>query len=204
MGASVESLLRELANVGEPVQSLSDLVNTRRAYPAAVPVLLRWLDTLDARDLTKPSREVDMAVRALTVPAARGKAARKLIELFKVVGDPSGTGTRWSIGNALGIVAEEAVSDDLIALAKEQSYGPARQMVVLGLGRFATERVELALIGLLEDDEVAGYAAMALGRIRSQRAVPTISRLLDHPKPWVRKEANKALVKIQSQSSASH
>lgn len=96
------------------------------------------------------------------------------------------------------------MSDDLIALAKEQSYGPARQMVVLGLGRFATEQVDLALIDLLEDDEVAGYAAMALGRIRSQRAAPTISRLLNHPKPWVRKEANKALVKIQSQRSASH
>jgi HEAT repeat protein len=192
-----EALLKELREAGHPVTDLWDLVNTRQPYPAAVPILIRWLDTLDPAEMTRQQGEVEAAVRALAVPAARGKAAPRLIELFRSVDDPSGLGMRWAIGSTLEVVGDDSVADDLMALATDRKYGQARQMVVLGLGRLKSTRAEDVLIDLLKDEDVVGHAAMALGNRRSERAAPAISGLLQHPKPWVRQEAMKALTKIQ-------
>lgn len=56
------------------------------------------------------------------------------------------------------------------------------------------------LVELLDDDEVVCHAVVALGKLDAQAAKPAIERLLDHPKPWVRKEAEHALAKIQKAS----
>lgn len=197
VSGSAESLLKELSEVGWPVASVSELVNTKRAYPEAVPVLIRWLESLDDGELRKQQRDVEQVVRALAVSAARGKAAPTLVALFRRVQDPTGMGIRWAVGNTLEVVADDSVADELIGLATDRRYGPARQMVVLGFGRLRSERAEATLIELLKDDEVAAHAAMALGKLGSTRAVPALSGLLQHAKPWVRKEAMKALTKIQ-------
>lgn len=198
MSASLESLLKDLHEAGCPVDSLSQLVNTNRQYPPAVPVLIRWLESLDAADVRKLQRDVEQVVRALAVAAARGKAAPRLIELFRTVTNRSGMGIRWAIGNTLEVVADDSVTDEIIALATDRRYGPARHMVVLGLGRLKSDSAEQALIDLLNDDEVAGHVVMALGKRGARRAAPAISALLRHPKPWVQKEAVKALAKLQA------
>lgn len=53
------ALVEELRAAGVPVESLSDLVNAKRSYRRAVPVLLDWLQKLDgvpAADRTKVPR----------------------------------------------------------------------------------------------------------------------------------------------------
>lgn len=104
----------------------------------------------------------------------------------------------WAIGNSLEVVANDSVANDLFALATDGSYGRAREMVVLGLARLSSPRAEQVLIDLLNDEGVVGHAVIALGKRRSRAAVPIIARLLQHPKPWVRKEARKALARIQA------
>jgi hypothetical protein len=197
MSAPVESLVRELQEVGCPVGDLWELVNAKRRYPATVPVLLRWLEGLDATEIRRRPRDVEAVVRALAVPAARGKAAPLLIELFRTVPDRTGMGIRWAIGNTLEVVADDSVADEMIALAKDRRYGRAREMVVLALGRLKSERVDQVLIDLLEDEDVDGHAVVALGDRRAASAVPAISAMLQHPNSWVQKEAMKALAKIQ-------
>jgi HEAT repeat protein len=57
-------------------------------------------------------------------------------------------------------------------------------------------RAEDVLIDLLDDDEVAGHAIIALRKLKSKKAYPAIKRFLTHPKAWVRNEAKKALAKV--------
>jgi len=38
----------------------------------------------------------------------------------------------------------------------------------------------------------------ALGKLKVQKARPQIERFLKHEKPWVRREASQALIKIES------
>jgi len=69
-------------------------------------------------------------------------------------------------------------------------------MLALSLGNMKNQRAEDVLIDLLDDDEVAGHAIIALGKLKSKKAYPAIKRFLIHPKSWVRNEAKKALAKI--------
>jgi HEAT repeat protein len=170
------------------------LVNTSERYPAAIPVLLEWLAALDER-VPAEGRELlrEGIVRALTVAEARPVAAPLLIDQFRQVADPN---LRWVIGNALEVVADDSVFDQAAELATQTKYGTARQMVVLGFGRSNKPEAVPLLIALLDDDDVAAHAAMALGRLKAPEAQPALERQLASPRPLVRREARKALARI--------
>lgn len=129
------ALVEELRAAGVPVESLSDLVNAKRSYRRAVPVLLDWLQKLDAVPAADRPKVHEMLVRSLSVPAARGVAGPVLVEQFRRVDDPSGLGIRWVIANALSVVADDSVFDDLVELARDRSYGRAREMLMLELAQ---------------------------------------------------------------------
>jgi HEAT repeat protein len=115
---------------------------------------------------------------------------------FEQAEDPTGAGLRWAIGSALEVLANDEIADGMIKLATDRRYGKAREMVVVGLGKLRDARVIDVLLNLLSDDEVVGHAVMALGKLRARTARSRIEPLLNHPKPWVRKEAKKALANI--------
>lgn len=169
-------------------------MNTTIAYPAAIPVLLDWLEHLDER-VPAESRDNthEGLVRALTVSAARPAAAAALIRQFREVEDPSGVGLRWVIGNALEVVADDSVFDDLEAIVCDAAFGRARQMVVLGLGRSQHRRAVPVLIDLLNDPDVAAHAAIALRKLRAVGARSALEEHLADPQPLVRREVKKAL-----------
>jgi hypothetical protein len=183
-------VLAALSEIGFNVDSIGDLRRMRIKYERAVPVLLQWLP-----EITDPRVKEDI-VRTLSVPWAQPCAARPLINEFERVADPTGTDLRWAIGNALEVVADESVLDELLRLAADRRYGRAREMVVLGLGKMKDPRAVNVLIDLLFDEEVAGHAVMALGKLRATAARTHVERFLNHPKTWVRKEAKKALASI--------
>lgn len=189
-------VLAELEQAGYPVASVGELRQARVTYPGAVPVLVRWLPRIADRDVKED------IVRTLSVPWARPLATRPLIEAFTSLpeaDDPTGTGLRWAIGNGLEILAHANVLDELIAIAEERRYGPARQMVVLGLARPRDPRVVDVLVRLLDDDQVAGHAAMALGKLRAREARPRLERLATEASaPWIRKDALKTIARIDA------
>lgn len=84
----------------------------------------------------------------------------------------------------------------MLSFATDRRYGAATRMIVLGLAKLKGTRVVDVLLSLLTDDEVAGHAVIALGSLRVKRARSRIEPLLKHPKPWIRKEAKRALTKI--------
>jgi HEAT repeat protein len=197
--ATPSGLIRDLRDAGVPVSGLWELVNGKAQDKAAVPVLLDWLRNVDVRVPGADQPKVrEGLVRALSVPAARPSAAPVLIEEFRTAHDPAGIGLGWVVGNALSVVADDSVFEEIAALAQDRRHGKARQMVVLGLARSTDPRAVPLLVGLLGDEDVAAHAVMALGKLRPPGVRPPVEQLLDHPTALVRREAKKALARLPS------
>ncbi len=179
-----------LSTVGVDVKSIYDLVNSSKAYPAAIPVLLNLLDEDFSNGVVKEG-----IVRALSVKEAIGIAARPLIEQFKKAPNEKEL-LRWTIGNALSIVADDSVVYDIIDLVKDKRNGNARQMLTVALANTKDRRVVDVLIESLDDDGVAGHALIALRKLKAVKARDKIERLTDHPKHWIAKEARLLQAKV--------
>lgn len=188
-------LLADLDAAGLSVETLAELRQRGAGDRRAVPVLVKWLAEIDYLPLKRD------LIATLGSPWARPEAAGPLVEEFRRIDaaqDAADTSVRWSIGDALERVADEAVLEDLIEIATDASHGHHRALVVTALGNMgkARERVLPVLLALLDDDVVAPYAVMGLGKLKAPGARPAVKRFLHHPDAWVRKEAKKALAKL--------
>lgn len=190
-----EPIVAELRAAGFPVRWISDLRRQKLDYGRAIPILLRWLPKVEHLGVKEE------IVRTLSVRWARPMAAPALIEEFRAVPDASGLGLKWAIGNGLEVVADDRVFDDLLALVLDRRHGRAREMIVLALGRMKDPRAVDVLIHLLEDDDLVGHAAKALGKVKNGAARPHLERLLTHPRAWVRNEVKRAIAQIDRASS---
>lgn len=184
-------VLEELARAGFEVEGIADLYQLKSnymKYKGAIPILLRWLPRLSH---VAVKEEV---VRALTDKQAKPVAAAILIEEFRRA-DSSWQSYKWAIGNALSVVADESTRQDIIELVKDRRHGRARERLAVALGNIRDAPVDV-LIDLLNDDEIAGHALMALGKLRAQKARPHIQRFLRASQTWIRNEAKRALAKL--------
>jgi HEAT repeat protein len=189
-----QPLIDELRAQAYPVDSVADLLNKRMRYPDAIPILVRWLPRVK-----DPAVKEDI-VRALSVPWARPAAASPLIHEFVKAPSDSELGLRWTIANALAVVADDSVFDDVVTLLRNPAYGRAREMLALALANMKTPRAVDVLIAALQDPQLAGHAVKALGRLKSKRAESAIRPFTNHPKAWIRAEAKKALASISKAS----
>jgi HEAT repeat protein len=190
-------LVLELRAAGVTVTDPWDLVATKLQYDHAVPLLLDWLRHVDERFTdAERSSATELLVRALTVPAAGPAATPTMLELFRTVEDRSGVGLRWVLGNALSVVADDSFFDEIADLIRRREYGRARQMLVLGLARLKDPRVGPLLVEVLDDDDVAAHAVIALGRLRPPDVRQPVEALLRHPSALVRREAKKTLGRL--------
>jgi HEAT repeat protein len=189
--AQAAPILQDLTSVGYVVQSLDELRTSKREYRAAISVLLRWLPRV------QNVRVKDSIVRALSVPWSTPEVAPVLIKEFELASNVENSGLKWVIGNALSVIADDNVLDKLIDLARNPQHGKAREMLVLALANVKNDKAKMALKILLKDEDVCGYAIMALGKIGSKDAAIDIEPFLTHPKEWVREEARKALTLLK-------
>jgi HEAT repeat protein len=191
------AFLYELTKVGLSIQDPWDLVNSRRSHREAIPVLIEWLERAEY-EVQADEREKfrEALVRSLAVKEARGVAAPAMLREFRRSGVSSEY--RWTIGNTLAVVADDSVFVDVVEVARDRSYGRDRQMVVLALARMKNPHTVDVLTEQLDDETVVGHALMALGQLKASQAEAAIEQCLRHPKPWVRKEAKKALAKIRA------
>lgn len=188
-------LLADLDAAGLSVETLAQLRQRGVGDRRAVPVLVKWLSQIDYLPLKRD------LIATLGSKWARPVAAGPLVEEFRRIDaaeDTADTSVRWSIGDALERVADESVLEDLIEIATDAGHGHHRALVVTALGNMgkARQRVLPVLLALLDDDVVAPYAVMGLGKLKAPEARPAVERFLNHPDAWVRKEAKKALSKL--------
>jgi len=184
-------IVTELNAKGFKVRSVADLFNSRMNYRAAIPILLKWLPLVQDVDLKQN------IVRALSVPWARPGAAKPLVEEFVPAKDTRESGLRWAIANALAVVADDTVFNDIVRLFTNKKYGRAREMLALALANMKSPRAVDVLIDALKDEEVAGHAVEALGKLRASKAAPAVRPFTTHEKPWVRAAAKKALQRME-------
>lgn len=189
----MSDVLEELRAVGYPVASLSELRVSGLKYRDAIPVLLA------AVSAENDVRQKEQLVRALSVPWAGLETLRLMISEFGVV--PSSTGRpgfhlRWAIGNAIEVLWDDRVFDELAALALDAHYGGARQMVVLGMGKSRRAEAPDLLISLLDEPDVSGHAVQALAKIGDPRSRGALETMSSDRRAWVRKSAAKGLEKI--------
>ena len=139
-------LLEDLKSVGWDVKSAWDLVNTATPYPSAIPVLLNHLK--------KPyiDRNREAIARALAVPAAT-YAWSVLREEYK--SSPSGSGVKHGLAAALSAIVTDDVIDELVMLAKDQSNGESRVLLLNGLRRSRSPVAHDALADLADDPSLA-------------------------------------------------
>lgn len=104
-----------------------DLVNAKRSYPTAIPVLSAYLQRVH-----HPLLREGIA-RALTVPEARGIAGRVVLSELQRPPDQSPHSVRWVLANALTVVADETMADEIERLIANNDYGDVRERLTTAL-----------------------------------------------------------------------
>lgn len=113
-------LLADLRRAGYPAkESVYELANTADSYPDAIPVLLNHLKR-PYSDRTKEG-----IVRALTVREARGIAGPAIIEVLRNSQGSHPT-YRWSLANALTVVADRADREAISGLIEVEADDDVR------------------------------------------------------------------------------
>ncbi len=186
-----EPIVSDLAAIGFVYSSIDDLRRSGLRYEKAVPVLVKWLLLVTNQALK------ESIVRALSVPWARPVATLPLITEFRGAKGLNSDSLKWAIGNALSIVADDSVFHEIAELVADKRHGKAREMLAVALGNMQSPQAVDLAIQLLNDETVVGHALTALAKLRSERARPYIEAMANHPKPLVRKEAKRALVKLE-------
>jgi len=69
-------------------------------------------------------------------------------------------------------------------------------MLTVALGNMRNPETVNLLIRLLEDDQVAGHALIAIRKLGQPEAIAHVRPFLVHEKMWVRKEAKKTMNKL--------
>lgn len=114
-------LLADLAVAGVKVDSVWDLVNEKRPYPTAIPVLTAHLQ----RARNSVLREG--IGRALTVPEARGASARVILSELQRPISESPHSVRWVLANALTVAGDSGMVNELKALIVDDRYADVRE-----------------------------------------------------------------------------
>ena len=182
-------LVAELRQAGYEVNSVDQLRREVRSYRSAIDILLRWLEMV--RDLEAK----ESIVRALSVPWSGKRAAVVLVTEFGAVPNegPLAESLKWAIANGLEILAEQSLMQELCELALDRRHGKSREMIVMALGKIPCPQTEAALLQLLNDKDVDGFAATTLARIAGDRYRALLERFTKHPLAWVRKDMAKLL-----------
>ena len=182
-------ILAELRDKGFDFGTLDELRRSGTRYPSAVPILISWLPRIDSLDVK------ESLVRTLSVPWARGIATKPVLQEFYKA-PKEAMSLRWAVGNAMEVIADNSIADEILSIVADRSNGMARQMFVLALGKLQHPLAVSVLVDLLKDDEVAGHAVKALGSLKAVEAKGALEDMLKHPKDWIRKEAASALSRI--------
>lgn len=190
-----KNLNSDLLKAGVLIDSLADLVSTKKTYPPAIPVLLDYLKR--RKDLDWDDNVQDALIRAISVKEARGIAGEELVKQFR---EERNERLRWVIGNAIGIVGTENEIEDIILLAMDESYGESRSELAIAMGRVLKLSAIPYLLQLLSAKEqlVQGTAITVLGELRAYETRSAIEPFLKHESSWVRNEAKKSIKKIDT------
>lgn len=185
--SAVGPLLANLRKIGINVAELRELRKlSPKEYRRAVPVLAESLPRVTYVPLKSE------IVTALCHRAASA-AFPVLLTEYKKITESELSSLKWHIGDAFTFITTDQHFRELEEVVREKSHGKAREMVTVAFSKMRDSRAVDLLIELLSDEQVAGHAILALGKMKVERTRPHIVPFLNHPKTWIRKQATMAL-----------
>lgn len=185
---AAEQLRRRLRNVGVDIDDVWELVEADAPSPTAIPFLLEALN----QSLPEEAEFREGVVRALSIKDARPVAAPALVHEMRRQQQHDDLLVLWAFGNALSIVADDSVYDDIVALARDRSLGRAREMLMDALARMDRPDATDVLVSLVDDEDVDAQAVVALAR-RADAPAAVFERFADDDRDWVRRAARRRL-----------
>lgn len=96
--AAARGVIGELKENGFDITIIQDLRTSGRKYPAAIPILMKWLPDIKYEPLKND------IVRTVSAPWAKAATEALLQEFNRATGETE-QNYRWTVGNALEAVA---------------------------------------------------------------------------------------------------
>ena len=184
----LEQLLKEINNNGFLVTEFNELKCLKPKHKRIVSILTKYLYAFKADNYKDAIVEV-LGVKGFT------EATEILLKAYY---DIKWNGDKWPIGNALYNIQDNRFEAEYIEIIANKDNGISRQMIIVLVGKLQCENAIPVLIELLGDEDVFGHAIMALGYYKKPYLINYIEPFLTHEKRWIRKEAEKSLIKIKS------
>jgi len=162
------ALVQEMRAAGADINSVWDLINTKKKHPELVPILFAHLDK------EYPDRVREGIARALSVGGAR-TGWDKLVRAYRK--NPSPTDSvygvsqvKWALHLAIASAADVSVLDELIGLAADRRNGRHRSFFVDALATIDDPRAQAALEELKDDPDLSeGYRRLAKKKARRRK-----------------------------------
>ena len=188
-------LFAELRSLGLAFEELDDLRRLPRKDRRALVPLVNALQTSTYKPLVQHIASV------LGSRWARPDSAPALIAKFRSVDpatDPGTDSIRWAVGDALRVVADDAVVDDVVQIACDKTHSFHRGGVVEALGNMKTNRQRIVplLLDLLDEPAVAVFAINALGKLRAVEARGRLEAIYLGGDSFARRRAGQALKRL--------
>lgn len=193
-------IMEELAAVGVPCYTVSELADRAKTVPQGIPIFIDWLTHLEERIPGPDSDHRDIVrsglICALDDEAARGnqRAIDLLIQQLRRQPPLSGP-VRDFAQYALAHIATKTDFPAIAALIDELPLDYPRGALIEYLGRVKTSEAQAIALHWLDN----GYAYFAIKALVSMKAVGVRGRVApyvnDHD-PWVRKVAKRAMERL--------
>ena len=104
----------------------------------------------------------------------------------------------WAVAETLYQIKCPLFVSDYLSIACNPKYGISSQMIVLLLGTIKSSDSVLTLMSLLSDDDITLHVITALGKIGDRRCVSRLEEYIDSQKTIIRKEAQRAILRINA------
>lgn len=167
-----------------------DLYTSKELWLSCVPTIKEWIFKVKSDDV------FETLIRLSAIPPLKKTStAKEIIGQFYRPGLSSGT--KWAAGNTMSIIANDEALDDITKIIDDKSNGQDRQMFVVALRNMNDPKVLPYLVNLLDDEDLKGHAIMGLSKLKAVSTIDDIRKVENHPRPWVRKEAQKTVRKFE-------
>lgn len=194
-----EPILFELRGAGIRVERLQLLPALEAdEYKLAEPILLKWLAEVANAPV---AMMIASALRRKGASSAVAPVVLAQIERWRGSSDPQADLVMDWLAQVLERTSITKVAADVRQMALDPAYGDARIPLTEALGKTRDPESGEALLKLMDDPLIAPYAAKALGRRGDEAGRSKIEGLLSSPEPWVRKEAERALRKLDKKAA---
>ena len=167
-----------------------DLYKSKELWMSCIPTIKEWVFKAKSDDIFQ------LLISMLAIPPLKKTStAKEIIGQFYRPGISDGT--KWAIGNTMEVIANDEVLDDIVAIIDDKSNGKAREMFAVALGNMKDPKVVPYLVNLLDDENLTGHAIMGLSKLKAICTIDDIRKVENHPRTWVRKEAQKTIRKFE-------